>query len=234
MTTARQLITGCLKSIGVLDPSESLSADDAADGRAVLNDLVDAWNNDNLYLFSTIEVVATFAGATATIGPGMTVNTPRPTPSSIVGAFFRRGSIDYQIRIIDKEEYDQIPLKTTATGFPDVLYYDGNVPTGIITLYPVSATATEYHLTFEQQLLSFADLDTDYALAQGYARALRYSLAEEMAPLHSREPSATVSRLAAQSRRALRRANATAPIMVLEPLVDNVAGGRLNILSNRG
>lgn len=231
MTTARQLLTGALKSIGVLDPVEAISPEDAADGLDVLNDIIDAWNNDRLYIFTTSEVVASFAGISATIGPGMQVNTPRPI--GIESAFFRRGGIDYPLEIIQKPRYDSITLKMTATNFPELLYYDGGMPSGNLFLYPVASGVTEYHITILQQLTAFADLDTDYALPQGYRRALRYTVAEEMAPLHGREPSPTVVRVAAGSRRAIRRAQEAAPLMILDGAGPSGPSARFNILSGQ-
>lgn len=231
MTTARQLLTGALKSIGVLDPVEAISPEDAADGLEVLNDIVDAWNNDRLYLFTTDEVVVSFSGMSATIGPGQVINTPRPV--GIESAFYRIGGIDYPLTIAEKPRYDAIPLKTTATGFPDLLYYDSGASVGTVFLYPVAPAVTEYHITVLTQLTAFADLDTDYALPQGYRRTLRYSVAEEMAPLHGREPSATVLRLAQNGRRAIRRAQDSAPLMFLDSAIDGGNLGRFNVLSGR-
>lgn len=231
MTTARQLLTGALKSIGVLDPVEAISPEDAVDGLEVLNDFVDACNNDRLYIFTTSEVVSSFAGMTATIGPGMVIDTPRPI--GIESAFYRIGGIDYPLSIVEKPRYDAIPLKTTPTGFPDLLYYDGGMPTGTVFLYPVAQGLTEYHITVLQQLTAFADLDTDYALPQGYRRMLRYSIAEEMASMHGREPSATVLRIAQNSRRAIRRAQDSAPLMFLDSAIEGSGSGRFNILSGR-
>lgn len=231
MTTARQLLTGALKSVGVLDPVEAISPEDAADGLDLLNEHVDACNNDRLYIFTTSEVVSSFAGMTATIGPGMQINTPRPI--GIESAFYRIGGIDYPLEIVEKPRYDAIQIKTTPTGFPDLLYYDGQAPTGTVFLYPVAQGLTEYHITVLQQLTQFADLDTDYALPPGYRRMLRYSMAEEMAPLHGREPSPTVLRIAQASRRAIRRSQESAPLMFLDSAIDGQASGRFNILSGR-
>lgn len=229
MTTARQLLSGALKSIGVLDPAETISSEDATDGLEILNDYVDACNNDRLYIFTTTEVVSSFAGMTATIGAGMVIDTPRPI--GIESAFYRIGGIDYPLMVVEKPRYDAIPLKTTPTGFPSLLYYDGNMPTGTVYLYPVAQSLTEYHITVLQQLSAFSDLDTDYPLPPGYRRMLRYSVAEEMAPLHGREASATVQRIAANSRRAIRRAQDSAPLMFLDSAVDASSSGRFNILS---
>ncbi len=69
--TARATIEGTLKLINVLDPVETMQAEDAEDGLSILNDMVDQWALENLNLFSSTLVSASFSGASATIGPSV-------------------------------------------------------------------------------------------------------------------------------------------------------------------
>lgn len=229
-TTARKEIEGALKLIGVLDPAETMSPEDAADGLIVINDILDGWNGDRLMLYSTTTVVAIWSGATATIGVGGTVNTARPM--EIEDAFFRIGTLDYHLKPCTLEQYNAIQIKTISTPYPEWLYYDGNFPLGNLFVWPVPSASTEYHISLRQQLTEFADLDTQYSLPQGYRKALKYTLAEEMAPLHSREPSPTVVRIAANARRRLRTSNEDVPLLTLDSAMRG-DGSLINILSNR-
>lgn len=226
-TTARQVINGALKLIGVLDPVETASAEDAQDGLDKLNDILDEWNGTRNMLFTQVEVVASWSGISANIGTGQTINVARP--QLIENAFFRIGSIDYDLKIWNKTQYDDIQIKTTATTYPQGLYYDGGSPVGVVFVWPIPAGLTEFHITVLQQLTAFAGLDTSYGLPQGYRKALIYTLAEEMAPLHSREPSPTVVRIASVARRRLAAANHDVPLLSL----DSAASGGFNILTNR-
>lgn len=228
--TARATVDGALKLIGVLDPSESVSGHDAEDGLTALNGLLDAWNVERLNIFTIAEVVATFGGASATIGPGQQIDTARPM--RIESAFYRRSGMDYPLAIIDFDEYDAIPLKTVSGDFPQALYYTGDAPTGQVFVFPVPS-ANEYHLQVQSQLTAFEDFDAIHELPPGYARALKYALAVELAPTYGREPSASVMRVHVNSMRALKRANVIVPKLSATYPGNSGTRGRINILSNR-
>jgi len=228
--TARATIQGALKLIGVLDPAETMQSADSDDGLFMLNNMVDAWNLERLSIFSLTELPVTFSGASATIGPLMTVNTPRPI--RIESAFWRRSSIDYPLRVVTDQEYSDISMKSSS-GDPEVIYYDAGSPTGSVYVWPVPAS-TDYRITVLNQLTAFADLDTLYDLPQGYAKALMYALAIELAPLYQKEASTTVARVYVNVMRTLKRANVVVPILCA-PLPGNTGNdiGRINILNNQ-
>lgn len=228
--TARATIQGALKLIGVLDPAETMSPEDADDGLTFLNNIVDAWNLERLYIYTITEVVATFAGSSATIGPGMQINTARPM--RIESAFYRRSGIDYDLDVIDKPAYDKITMKGISGDYPEVLYYNGDSPTGAVFVWPVPAS-NEYHLSVMQQLTAFTDLDDLHTLPQGYAKALMYTLAPEMAMLHQRAVHALVTQIGISIRRSLKRGNIEIPQLDLVAPGNNAGAGRINILSNQ-
>lgn len=228
--TARSTIQGALQLIGVQDPNETMSAEDSDTGLTFLNNMVDAWNLERLNLYATTNVIATFSGISATIGPGMTIDTARPI--RIESAFYRRSSIDYPLEIITEPEYNRIGMKNISGDYPEVMYYDAGSPTGNVYVFPVPAS-NEYHIQVLTQITEFVDLDTLYDLPQGYAKALMYALAVELAPLYQKEPSASVVRQHLNSKRNLKRANVEVPLLETH-LADNSSGpGRINILSNR-
>jgi len=228
--TARATIQTALKMLGVLDPSETMSADDAQDGLTMLNNMVDAWNIERLYIYTITDVVATFSGASATIGPGMQIDTPRPI--TIDSAFYRRSGIDYPLRMIEVDEYNAIGLKTVSGDYPEVMYYTGDSPTGKVYVWPVPS-ANEYHLQVASQLTAFANLDTAYPLPQGYAKALAYSVAEELAPLYGKQATPSVMRIGATMRRSLKRANVSIAALNLRIPGNSNVTGRINIISNQ-
>lgn len=209
--TARATIQGALKLIGVLDPAETMESIDSDDGLLMLNNLVDAWNIERLNIYTITEVVASFSGATATIGPAMTIATPRPV--RLETASYRIGSIDYNLQIVNYAEYDSISMKALASAYPEVIYYDANSPAGLVYVYPVPSTSTQYRIQVQSQLVAFADLDTLYYLPQGYAKGLMYSLAIELAPTYQKEASPTVVRIYSMIMRSLKRANVVVPTL---------------------
>lgn len=210
MTTALSIIERACDLFGYRDPGEDLSMQDRAAFLAALNDMVDGWNTQRLFIVAVGEVVQTVSGLPITIGPGGTINVTRPTQMED-GAFIRQSGVDYPIKWITPDQYADIVMKSQAGVLAYVGNYEPAVPLGSIFLWPYPATAVELHLKLQTQLTEFAGIDTDYDLAPGYRKALAYSLAEELAP-GKRELSPSVVRIAAAARRAIRRTN-----VVIEP-----------------
>lgn len=102
MTTARDLITMSLRSIGVLHSGETPSAEEANDGLATLNQMLNSW------LYEGIDLEFTSLGLNDTV----------PYPEDHIGPFrwnlALRMSPDYGISVtpavaaMAKEGYDQL------------------------------------------------------------------------------------------------------------------------------
>ena len=79
MATALDIITGALRDIGILDAIEIPSDEDAAVGLTYLNDLLEAWSNEGLTVYTQSQNSLTLTGAASyTVGSGGTFNTTRP------------------------------------------------------------------------------------------------------------------------------------------------------------
>lgn len=224
MTTALQIIDRAYSLLGYKAAGEVLSSDDANYGLEALNAMLDGWQTQSMYIVSKGAVVATVSGVSATVGPGMIFDTPRPVRIED-GSFTRLNGVDYEVKEIDRETYASISLKTVSSTFPQYIYYDGNMPTANLFFYPAPVAGVEFHLAVQTQLTAFADLATVYPLAPGYAKALQYSLAEELAP-GIKEVPMSVMRIAANARRAIRRTNVDVPL-----LDSGVQNARFNIYS---
>jgi len=58
--SALDLITGAMRNIGVLEAGETPTSQDSADALQVLNDLLESWSLDHLYVFSSVENLLTY------------------------------------------------------------------------------------------------------------------------------------------------------------------------------
>jgi hypothetical protein len=215
MTTALTIIDRAYTILGYKDAGEPLSADDANQGLNALNSMVDSWNTQRLFIVSTLEIVGTVSGISAGVGPALAFNTLNPVTAEN-GGFARIGGIDYPIEMIDRQTYAGLTLKTVQSTFPQYAYFDRQLPTSTLYFYPVPSAAVQVHIPFQVQLTAFADLATDYGLAQGYQRALELSLAEELS-MGLRDLPAVVVRNAANARRAIRRSNVDVPLLNVMP-----------------
>jgi hypothetical protein len=59
-TTVTDIISSALRNIGALEAGETPNAQDAADALQVLNDLVEAWSLEHLYIYASTENLLTF------------------------------------------------------------------------------------------------------------------------------------------------------------------------------
>lgn len=209
MSNARDIITRAHQIIGVVKSGDAMPEAYYQDGLSALNAMIDGWNTQRMYIITVGEVVGTVSAVSATVGPGLTFDTPRPVAVED-GSFTRSGGLDYPVEWIDHVAYNNISLKTVQSTFPQYAHYDEAMPTGNIYFYPVPDAPIEFHLAIQVQLTEFADLFTDYPLAPGYLKAIQYSLAEELAPGIANLP-ISVMRTAASARRAIRRSNVDVP-----------------------
>ena len=180
MATALDIITGALRDIGILDAIEIPSDEDAAVGLTYLNDLLEAWSNEGLTVYTQSQNSLTLTGAASyTVGSGGTFNTTRPIfPES---AFYSLSGVDYHVQIINLEQYNSIPYKAATGGIPEVIAFNTAVPLSTMYAYPVVSTGT-LTLVSQNPLTSLAGYTTVLAYPNGYNRALRLSLAVELMP----------------------------------------------------
>src|SRR6185369_858045 len=216
-TKASDIINRACDLFGYKDATETLSAGEQTAFLAVLNDMLDHWNTQRLYIVNVGEVVQTVSGLPITIGPGATISIVRPIQLED-GSFIRSNGVDYPIHWISQDAYNALAVK----GVPGVLsysgYYQQAVPVGSLYLWPYPSTPVELHLQVQTQLTQFADFGTtSYNLAQSYRKALQYSLAEELAA-GKRDLPASVIRIAAAARRAIKRVN-------VQPLDQSLSAG---------
>lgn len=230
MSTASDLTIGAYGALGAYDKNQGLQPEEAELGLDKLNTILDAWYLERLYAFTVDEVVVTLPPATRTrtIGPGMQIDIARPIRIE-AGGFTRSSGVDYPLEVATFEQYSEITFKSIGSTWPEVVYFDGSFPTGTLYFYPQTAGSLELHLPVMHRLTQFANLTTDYSLPPGYKKALIYTLAEELAPDLGMPAPPSVMRIAAMSRKSIKRANVSVPKLSTE----RTGPRRFNILGNR-
>lgn len=206
LSTAGDLIRAAFGKLLVLGTQDTLADADMQTGLDALNAMLDSWWLQSLAVY-TIEqqnFPITPNVGSYTIGPGATWNTTRPP--RIVNAFARYQGVDYPVKPIDRLQYDPIPYKTSG-GIPMVLFYDREFPQGTVYLYPVPPVAMDLYIDAYQQVRSFATVFDPINLPPGYARALVFNLAVELAADYGKAIPAEVAKIAADSLGILKRAN---------------------------
>lgn len=216
MTTAADQINGALRLLGVLAEGEAPSAATSQDALMALNQMLDSWNTERLSIFSTIDQVFTWPASTRsrTLGPSGDFVGQRPVQIDDA-TYFRDPStnVSYGLQIINQQQYDAIAIKTVTSTYPQLLWYNADMPNIDIYIYPVPLRALEFHFISVDVLAQASTLDTVLSFPPGYLRAFRYNLACELAPEFGVEPSQQVRRIAVYSKRNLKRINDPGDVM---------------------
>jgi hypothetical protein len=206
-TTAGDLIRKALGKLLVIGTQDTLSSSEMDDGLDALNLMLDSWRLERLSLWSMTQASKVLTGGVAsyTIGPGADIDTIRPT--QIQDAYVRGANVDYPVDVIGQVQYDSIAYKPT-TGIPRKMFYSAAYPIGTLNLYPVPiSSAYTLFLNYYGEIESFTNIADAYSLAPGYARAVIFNLAVDLAPDFNKTAPPEVVKMAAQSKRYIKRIN---------------------------
>lgn len=229
MATALDIIESAMGKLGLIGPGETVAAEDADVCLNRLNALVDSWESDNLFAYTTTNTVFTLPANTTsrTIGASQQIDVARPV-RILRGSFVRVGDIDYRLTPVGEAEYGDISLKSSIGSLaPSVCFYDGGMPTGIVYFWPMASTSVEVHLVTPEDGGAATDLTTSYVFPKGYQRALEYNLAIEIAPDFNQEPTRMLISAAANAKRALKRTNARVPQLDTDQITGSCRGRSL-------
>jgi len=218
MTTASDQIYGALRLIGQLAEGETPSAATAQDALSAMNQMIDSWNTERLAIYSTQDQVFTWPAneRSRTLGPGGDFVGNRPVLLDDA-TYFRDPStnVSYGIKQINQQQYDGIAVKTVTSTYPQVIWINMDMPHIDMYVYPVPIRSLEWHFISVTEITQPAELSTVLSLPPGYLRAFRYNLACEFAAEFGVEASPTVTRIAAISKRNIKRINNPGDIMAL-------------------
>lgn len=206
--TVLDLIKSSLRLIGVVSSDEDVSAADAQNALTIYNMMLDQWRNEKLMVYSMLSELFPLTSNTAsyTIGAGGTFNTVRPL--KIEKAMIRYGNLDFELEIIPFDRYAELIYKTIASTYPTKLWYNPTYPLGTITLYPVpSAPALQISIVQRIAAAGATSINDVLSYPEGYAQALRYNLAVELAPEYGAPVSVLVGSQAAKAKSLLKTTN---------------------------
>lgn len=216
MSTALELIESSLRLATVLASGETATADEATDGLKSLNDILENWSLENLTVWQgdNEQFTLTPGVASYTIGAGGTFNTTRPIRIGL--SFTRVNGSDFPLQPWGLDEYNAVSVKTVG-GIPERYVYLNEYPLGQIILYPVPATASTLFLNSDRVLTFPVTLATSLAFPPGYEKALRYTLATNLAPEYGVIPLPAVVSIATNSKADIKRSNKKRVLSAYDP-----------------
>lgn len=212
--SALDFVTRALRLLGVCDPTETPQPEDAETGFQVLNDMVDAWatKRQTIHTIARTQFALSASTPSYTLGDGGDWDIVRPVWIEGVSVIPNTSDpIEVPIgRPLDIKQYQLIPQKDATSSMPTAVYWDRSWTAGLSRVYVFPIPDNDdcaIVLYTPAALTEFADQSTQYTFPPGYAKALRYNLALELAPEYGLEPPKAVARQAMLSLADIQRAN---------------------------
>lgn len=231
MTTAIDIITDSLQKIGIYAPNETLSDADASLGLAELNNMIDQWRNDSIFLYQLIEIIGNISAQTQsyTVGPNGLISVPRPN-RVVVGTGVASVTINSITTLVDSVDFLSwnaiyAPAFLTTNPIldtPATMFYDPQYPYGWLNLAPIPKFNGTLNFNGYYGMNGFDTLTSDFILAPGEEQALEANLAIILNPyfggsivtpelLAEAQQSKTVLTLTNRLSRAMSKRNREAP-----------------------
>ena len=221
-TTIRELITGSLRLINVVQANEVPTADDMNISFEAFTGMLDNWSTEKLSIYSINYYDFSFTPnkQTYTLGPGGDWDIERPMELTSMYVRYETNAtgpvptkVDIPMEKLTDEQYAAIAVKNVRAIFPTKFYDNGDYPLRTITVWPIPSTTHTSQLWLWQPLPDPETIDDPLLFPKGYERALRFALAMELAPEFGKEIPDQVRRIARQSKSVIKRLNSIPQIM---------------------
>lgn len=226
MTTVRELITGAMRLVNIVQVGEAPTADDMEISRKAFVGMVDSWSTENLNIFTKNPYYFPLVPGkqSYTLGTGGDFDTPRPMnierATISYGAMVQGNTVTLNDRTVDipieqlnDAQWSAIGVKAISSTFPTKYWDNGNYPLRTISFWPIPRTNTPVTLWLWQPLIDPDTLDQEVAFPKGYERAFRFALAVEIAAEFGKDPSNTVVQIASKAMGKIRRLNHNTQVM---------------------
>jgi hypothetical protein len=214
--TVLDLIKRSLRLLGTYNVGDDdPEAAEAQAGLVALNALVDAWGLQRLSMFTSSGTVYNLQAGKAsyTIGPsGADWTAPRPLYLDTATVVIPGTPDNYErpLKVIpDDQAWARLRIKSLASTLVTAMYLQPDFPNATVFPWPVPQSAQQIILYTPTAISQFSGLTQAISLPPGYARALPYNLAVDLAPEFDKEAPPTVQRIAIDSMEAVRRWNIT-------------------------
>ena len=227
--TGLGIIKSAMRKVNALATGEEPSAEESADALEILNDMVDTWNAERLSIFTIDrnEYSLVVGQQVYTYGAGGDFSAARPARIERAGILSLNNPVqplELPLEILDYDGWAGIPVKNLGSALPSKLYDDGAFPLRNLSFWPFPNASIVKVAFYVWEALTSFDLGTDHTFPPGYARAIRYGLALDLAPEFGVPVPAAVAALAISSKAVISSMNLPAPVMRCDPAVVGTRG----------
>lgn len=223
--TNLEIIEKAFHRLGKASEGESLTDRMYSDGKSSLN-LILKRMGTNEHLWLKTERSVTLIASTASYAL-----TPKPMRIISVRRRNTDSTIDTPMAQISRQEYYDLPNKTTSPTIPVSWYYDPQLSTGTLYVWPApsSTTADDYtlELTYLRKIEDMTNTGNDLDMPQEWLDAIVWQLADDLEteyPVNDTRLAEKIERKAAQSLSALESFDTELTSIYFEPEPDYYAG----------
>lgn len=193
--TVQQFVESTLRLIGVLDAGETPSTNESNHAFDVLNQLLDSWSAAGVPIPSLTLTPISMTGAAS--------YTVTPRPMQIRGVQSVSSGVAQDVTPASAAEWASFRDQTLTGKFATRYYYDADLTTPTIRLWPIPVTGGTLNLFTLQPLTRFTNLSATVSLPPGYEHALRFAFALALAPEYGSVLSPEVAQNAAEAKAAI-------------------------------
>lgn len=245
MSTAQALILSAYQKIGYYAATETMSAADSALGLQQLNMMLDQWSNEPQACFAITEQSFAIQSSKSQYSIGTSgspdINATRPVRViEGAGAAYVQDSNgnNFPVSVVTRQDWNLIGNRSglTQSNLPTVLFYDPQMPLGLINLWP-QPNSGGYTMYFDSylQLADMANLVSQFTLPPGYEASIQDCLAEILWPFCfvGKPMPPYIEKAARKSLATIKRANKRNNKAQMDPeLFPQRANGTYNIYSD--
>lgn len=208
--TAKKLIARALRVLGVLPAGEQMTAEQLDDHLETLNHLLDSWNTERLLVYQVERVTFDLTGGTATYsyGDGGDFNDERPAKIQSAGIIASGTTSEREIEVLGASGWADVVDKGLS-GAPTAVYDDGSVPRRNMTFWPkpTDADTAVFYAWKPLTQIAAGNVNAPLTLPSGYARALAFNLALDLAPEYPGAGSPLLVGIAQQAKAGIMKIN---------------------------
>ena len=216
MATGLEIVQDSLYACGAYGVGDPLSDADAQLVLRRFNRMIESWANDGLTLFDLVADTLTMVAGTASYSTTSLASTLRP--ASIDSCYVTLSGIDYPVRLIDNQTYQDFRYKA-ATGTPEAMYPNANATDWTMSFYPTPNAAYVATVVVRRLLATTRiTLASTFTGPPGYEKAMVDNLAVDIGPSFGRPADQITVRAAQNSLSAIKAANYI-PLEMYSPFV---------------
>lgn len=194
--SAQSFILSALRLVGSLRSGQNLSQAELTDCQQVLNDLLDAWSSQKRTIFVVSRTTLdqnqnsfSLKAGQQTYTLGNAIGTedfllqrpPRLERVSVMYSASQQTPVELPMEMYDEVQWQGVADKNTPSLLPQICYVETGFPDMTLSFWPPPTQANPVVLYLWNALGQFPDLTSPFSFPPGYARAIRFNLAVDLA-----------------------------------------------------